>query len=61
MLFQVLINVGGITPRTQWLIHYSFTGQHHRGLGVKMRGAVNTGGEAGDFKIISDLMSINTL
>ena len=40
---QVRVNicfaVGDITPRTQWLLHYSFTKMKHSNLGVKMTGA----------------------
>ena len=37
---QVLITVEDITPRTQWLLHYSFTDVDHSSLGVKMTGGV---------------------
>ena len=44
---QVLITVEDITPRTQWLLHYSFTDVDHNSLGVKMTGGVKNQGGSG--------------
>ena len=50
---QVLITVEDITPRTQWLLHYSFTDVDHSSLGVRMSGGVkNQGGSGIEIKIL---------
>ena len=41
LVLQVLITVDDITPRTQWLLHYSFTPVTT--LGLKMTGARQSG------------------
>ena len=42
LLVQVLITVRDITPRTQWLLHYSFTPVTDPTLGLKMIGAIKS-------------------
>ena len=42
LIVQVLITVRDITPRTQWLLHYSFTPVTDPSLGLKMTGAIKS-------------------
>ena len=37
---EVRISVEDKTPRTQWLLHFSFTPSSHPSLGAKMDGAI---------------------
>ena len=48
LLVQVLITVRDITPRTQWLLHYSFTPVTDPSLGLKMTGAIKSEESAGE-------------
>ena len=52
--------VTGITPRTQWLLHYSFTPAADPALGTKMAGARLQQGQGGHWAATALSHSDNT-